>query len=82
MRRIQQVPIKKEKVKGICINAHPYLFEQMETIRKQNQQKFGINLSQIELTGLLAKKINMTAPKLKNFTGGNLNVKKQKRGRN
>lgn len=81
MRRIQKIPIKKEKVVGVCMRVHPYLFEQSEQIRKQNQKKLGINISQIEATGILAKKINMTAPTIRNFTGGKTNVKKKQKRR-
>jgi hypothetical protein len=45
------------KIKKVCINAHPNLYNKMEEIRKMYIQQSGINLSQMQLTNIIAQRI-------------------------
>jgi hypothetical protein len=45
------------KIKKVCINAHPNLYNKMEEIRKMYIQQSGISLSQMQLTNIIAQRI-------------------------
>jgi hypothetical protein len=77
MRRIRQVkiPIKEAKDRGVHVFIHSSLYEQMERIRKENQKKWGINLSQIQASHILAKTNKC------DLIGGTLNAKNNKKKR-
>ena len=55
MRRLQVKPIT---VKPITIQVHPNLYAKMEEIRKQFKNN-NINLSQVELTNMIATKVKV-----------------------
>jgi len=61
------------RIKSITIGSHPSLYSKMEELRKMYQDQAGIKLSQIEITNILSKRINM--PTKINLFGGK-NVKK------
>jgi len=63
------------RIKSITIGSHPSLYSKMEELRKMYQDQAGIKLSQIEITNILSKRINM--PTKINLFGGK-NVKKNK----
>ena len=63
------------RIKSITIGSHPSLYSKMEELRKMYQDQAGIKLSQIEITNILSKRINM--PTKINLFGGQ-NVKKIK----
>ena len=63
------------RIKSITIGSHPSLYSKMEELRKMYQDQAGIKLSQIEITNILSKRINM--PTKINIFGGK-NVKKNK----
>ena len=63
------------RIKSITIGSHPSLYSKMEELRKMYQDQAGIKLSQIEITNILSKRINM--PTKINLFGGK-NVKKIK----
>ncbi len=63
------------RIKSITIGSHPSLYSKMEELRKMYQDQAGIKLSQMEVTNILSKRINM--PTKINIFGGK-NVKKNK----
>jgi len=63
------------RIKAITIGSHPSLYSKMEELRKMYQDQAGIKLSQMELTNILSKRINM--PTKINIFGGN-DVKKKR----
>ncbi len=63
------------RIKSITIGSHPSLYSKMEELRKMYQDQAGIKLSQIEVTNILSKRINM--PTKINLFGGK-DVKKNK----
>ncbi len=63
------------RIKSITIGSHPSLYSKMEELRKMYQDQAGIKLSQMEVTNILSKRINM--PTKINIFGGK-NVKKIK----
>ena len=63
------------RIKSITIGSHPSLYSKMEELRKMYQDQAGIKLSQMEVTNILSKRINM--PIKINIFGGK-NVKKNK----
>jgi len=63
------------RIKSITIGSHPSLYSKMEELRKMYQDQAGIKLSQMEVTNILSKRINM--PTKINLFGGK-NVKKNK----
>jgi len=63
------------RIKSITIGSHPSLYSKMEELRKMYQDQAGIKLSQMEVTNILSKRINM--PKRINLFGGK-DVKKNK----
>jgi hypothetical protein len=77
MRRIRQVKVPEQipKDKGVHVFIHSSLYEQMERIRKENQKKWGINLSQIQASHILAKTNKC------DLIGGTLNAKNNKKKR-
>ena len=63
------------RIKSVTIGSHPSLYSKMEELRKMYQDQAGIKLSQMEVTNILSKRINM--PTKINIFGGK-NVKKIK----
>ena len=63
------------RIKSVTIGSHPSLYSKMEELRKMYQDQAGIKLSQMEVTNILSKRINM--PTKINIFGGK-NVKKNK----
>ena len=63
------------RIKSVTIGSHPSLFSKMEELRKMYQDQAGIKLSQIEITNILSKRINM--PTKINIFGGK-DVKKKR----
>ena len=63
------------RIKSITIGSHPSLYSKMEELRKMYQDQAGIKLSQMEVTNILSKRINMPT-KINIF--GVKNVKKIK----
>ncbi len=63
------------RIKSITIGSHPSLYSKMEELRKMYQDQAGIKLSQMEVTNILSKRINM--PTKINLFGGK-DVKKNK----
>ena len=63
------------RIKSVTIGSHPSLYSKMEELRKMYQDQAGIKLSQMEVTNILSKRINM--PTKINLFGGK-NVKKNK----
>ncbi len=63
------------RIKSVTIGSHPSLYSKMEELRKMYQDQAGIKLSQMEVTNILSKRINM--PIKINIFGGK-NVKKNK----
>ena len=59
------------RIKSITIGSHPSLYSKMEELRKMYQDQAGIKLSQIEITNILSKRINMPT-KIKLFGGKNV----------
>jgi len=47
------------RIKSITIGSHPSLYSKMEELRKMYQDQAGIKLSQMEVTNILSKRINM-----------------------
>lgn len=74
MRRI----IIKPKVKPVCIMVHPSFYDKMETMRRAYNDKGVLNLSQVQLTNIIAKRIR--TPVIPNYVlEGGKNVKKKRR---
>ena len=65
----------RRRIKSITIGSHPSLYSKMEELRKMYQDQAGIKLSQMEVTNILSKRINM--PIKINIFGGK-DVKKNK----
>ena len=63
------------RIKSITIGSHPSLYSKMEELRKMYQDQAGIKLSQMEITNILSKRIDM--PTRINLFGGK-NAKKNK----
>ena len=66
------------RIKSITIGSHPSLYSKMEELRKMYQDQAGIKLSQIEVTNILSKRINM--PTKINLFGGKDVKKIRKKG--
>ncbi len=66
------------RTKAITIGTHPSLYSKMEELRKMYQDQAGIKLSQIEVTNILSKRINM--PTKINLFGGKDVKKIRKKG--
>ena len=60
------------KIKGICIKVHPLFFDTLfEPKRKNYEQKFKVNMSQIKVSELMAKEFlanNQPQIKKKNYS--------------
>lgn len=67
------------RIKPVQVNMHPSLYSKMEEIRKYWRDKNGINLSQMDLTSLMAKKISPAKFNKIDLIGGNLLDKKKRR---
>jgi len=65
--------MRRNRVKSVCVNVHPSFYEKMELVRKELKEKNNLNLSQVEVTNILSKRIRM--PKINLF--GLKNVKKK-----
>jgi len=65
----------RRKIKSITIGSHPSLYSKMEELRKMYQDQAGIKLSQIEITNILSKRINMPT-KIDIFGGKNVKKKR------
>jgi hypothetical protein len=63
------------RLRPVTIGAHPSLYSKMEELRKMYQSK-GINLSQMQLTDLISKRIRL--PNKIDLIGG-CNVKFKKK---
>jgi len=66
------------RIKSITIGSHPSLYSKMEELRKMYQDQAGIKLSQMEVTNILSKRINMPI-KINIFGGKNVKKNKQER---
>jgi hypothetical protein len=64
------------RVKPVTIGAHPNLFKVVESIRN-TYAKENINLSQLEITNIIASRVRMPQPKI-NILGVS-NVQKKRR---
>lgn len=62
------------RLRPVIIGAHPQFYNKMEMIRKQFQEREGIRLSQMQLTDLMARKINVNSINL--FGGRNAKKKR------
>jgi hypothetical protein len=66
-------------IKPITIAVHPSLYEKMEGIRKEYRDKLGINLSQVQLTDIIARKTKIPTNKKLDLIGGSyVNAKKSR----
>jgi len=68
--------ILKCKKKAVTVSIHPSLYSKMEELRKMYQQQAGMNLSQMQITNIISKRIRL--PNKINILGEK-NVKKKKR---
>jgi len=66
------------RIKSVTIGSHPSLYSKMEELRKMYQDQAGIKLSQMEVTNILSKRINMPI-KINIFGGKNVKKNKQER---
>ena len=64
------------RIKPVIIGSHPSLYSKMEELRQMYKEQAGMNLSQMELTNIISKRIRM--PHKINILRG-CNVKKKKR---
>jgi hypothetical protein len=57
------------RIRGVTIQAHPEFYQKLEGYRKQFRDSSGINLSQMQLTNLMAKQFKMPTLNSKDFIG-------------
>jgi len=74
MRRARTLPA----VKPVCVLLHPSFYNKMELYRKEYKDKKGINLSQVQITNLMAKRIRVPNLKEIDLIGGKYVLKKKR----
>ena len=73
--------LKKVRIKPVIIGSHPSFYNKMEELRKEYESQSGIKLSQIQITNIFAKKINIPrmCKSLDLISPGGKNVRKKER---
>jgi thermostable 8-oxoguanine DNA glycosylase len=69
--------MRRLRVKPITVSVHPNLYAKMEVIRKDYRDKLGINLSQMDLTNIIATRTRPIITKRLDIIGG-FNAKTKK----
>jgi hypothetical protein len=69
--------MRRLRIKPITVSVHPNLYAKMEIIRKDYRDKLGINLSQMDLTNIIATRTKPIVTKRLDIIGG-IDVKRKK----